>query len=128
MKQYVETEIKLDNGVKKKYTGRFLGFVTEEEYRLLIGNAEVTSRIETKTTKSLLKCCDTMNEKNWGLNGIRFVMVIRKSNSINILQKVLLVSDKLNYISEIKPDEKEVTFVTMRGDYVAMKEREGKAE
>jgi len=128
MKCHVETELKLDNGTQKKYVGRFLGFVTDAEYKQLIGNAEITSRIETKPTKDFMKCCTKANENNWGLNGVRFVLVVRKIDGVNVLKKLLVVSDKLNYEAETKPDKKEVMFVTTKGEYISVREKEANTE
>lgn len=128
MKKYVETEIKLDNGVKAKYVGRFLGFIHEEEYKKALGNPAITSRIECKPTKDLIKCCNKANEKNWGLGGIRFVMVVRKRDDKAVLNKVLVVSEKLNFITELRPDLKEVVFIASGGNQISMKESEAKSE
>lgn len=124
MKTVVETELNLYTGTRKSYIGRFLGFLREEEWAKTLGNPEITSRIETRPSQSLIACCKKVNENNWGLKGIRFVLSIKESGGKPAIIKFLLISDKLNYISEMKPDTREVVFVTMKGEHIFMKEKE----
>lgn len=128
MKRLIETELKTNTGVKVKYVGRFLGFIHEEDYKKVLGNSAITSRIESKPTKDLIKSCNKVNEKNWGLNGLRFIFAIRKRDEKAVLNKVLLISEKLNYISELRPEIKEVVFIAVSGNQIIVKESEAKAE
>jgi len=128
MRRLVETELKTDTGTKVKYVGRFLGFIHDEDYKKILGNPAITSRIESKPTKDLIKSCNKANESNWGLNGVRFVLVLRKRDEKAVLNKVLLVSEKLNYVSELRPEIKEVIFAATSGNQIIMRESEAKSE
>lgn len=95
-KKIIELTVELDNKEERKYTGRFLGFIKDDEFNALTQSKELAHKIESKETKSITSVCSAMDT----LNGQRLVMTIKKINDVNINgSKKLFVSEKLNYIS-----------------------------
>jgi len=94
-KKIIELTVELDNKEERKYTGRFLGFIKDDEFNALTQSKELAHKIESKETKSITSVCSAMDT----LNGQRLVMTIKKINDVNINGRKLFVSEKLNYIS-----------------------------
>ena len=101
------------------YTGRFLGFLRPNEYAKTIGNSAITSRMETKTTKSLFNVCHRMGN----LCSARFVLALKERDGKTVNKK-LLISEPMDFISEIKYAERSVTMHAVSGNEITLSESE----
>jgi hypothetical protein len=118
-KKTITTTINV-HGREVMYTGRFLGFLKAEEYLKAIGNAQITSRIESKESKNLIRGCAKLALL---LNGARFVLALSKRGE-KAVSKKLLISEPLDFVCQIKPESREVSFATMKGGTIVLKEHE----
>jgi hypothetical protein len=101
------------------YTGRFLGFLRPNEYAKTIGNPAITSRMETKNTKSLFNVCHRMGN----LCSARFVLALKERDGKTVNKK-LLISEPMDFISEIKYSERSVTMHAVSGNEITLSESE----
>jgi hypothetical protein len=104
------------------YIGRFLGFLKDDEYQKMVGNPIIASRIESKEGRSLLRTCSKLEDEGF-LHGVRFVIALRKRANKSAY-KNLLISERLSYISEVRPEEKQVEFCAASGNGITLIERE----
>lgn len=107
---------------RERYTGRFIGFIKEDELNKLLSNVRIIRKISASSAKDLTIACDIVNRHNWGLEGIRFVAVVNMKNNKELSNKKLFVSEKLNFISMLDPRTGEVHFVTNKGHHLIVKE------
>lgn len=117
-KRVVKTTINIQ-GVPVTYVGRFLGFLRPNEYAKTIGNSAITSRLETKNTKSLFNVCHRMGN----LCSARFVLALKERNG-KTLNKKLLISEPMDFISEIKYTDHSVTMHAVSGNEITLSESE----
>lgn len=96
------------DGTERKYTGRFLGFIKDDEFNALCHNKEVANRIECKETQSLM---DSIANRGH-LTGYRLVLVIKKVNDVNVKAKKLFISEKLDLVSAENGETKKVILRT----------------
>lgn len=80
---------------EQTYTGRFLGFIKDDEFNALCHSKELASKIECRETQSLMSSIANRVR----LNGYRIVLVVRKVNDVNVKDKKLYISEKLDLIS-----------------------------
>ena len=123
-KLFVEAEVRQEKSRDiNRYKGRFIGFLKDDEFNSLVQNSiGLGGRIETKETKELMKLAATLPN----LLGCRLVMTIRQKNGKEVYGKRLLVSGKLDYVSEVSPADKRVKFVTAAGGDFIVTEGEEK--
>jgi hypothetical protein len=117
-KRVVKTTIYIKE-VPVTYIGRFLGFLRPNEYAKTIGNPAITSRMETRNTKNLFNVCHRMGN----LNNARFVLALKEGNG-KTLNKKLLISEPMDFISEIKYVTKSVTMHAVSGNEITLSESE----
>jgi hypothetical protein len=86
------------DGKDVEYTGRFLGFIKDDEFNALTQHPdEVGTRLESKATQSLTKVAASKDK----LSGVRLIMAIKKVGTKTTFIKKLFVSDRLDFISEV---------------------------
>lgn len=101
-KSTVEVRVGKGGGEIKTYNGRFLGFLTDDEFNALVQNLEdVASRLECKETKPLLP----LARKTDVLPGTRFVIAVRKIDGEEVMTKHLFVSPRLDYITSVEGNQ-----------------------
>jgi len=103
-KKLIELTIELGDGDRRKYTGRFLGFIKDDEFNALAQNKELAHKIESKESKPLIEVCSATDD----LAGHRLVMTVKKINDINIKSKKLFVSNRLHYVHSVGTDDVEI--------------------
>jgi hypothetical protein len=100
-KKLIELTMEIGKNHKRKYTGRFLGFIKDDEFNALVQSSddskELAHKIESKETKPLIDICSSMDD----LVGHRLVMTIKKINDVNVPDKKLFVSEKLHYVHNV---------------------------
>jgi hypothetical protein len=83
-----------------EYTGRFLGFIKEDEFNALCqSTSEVSTKLESKATQDLIE----VSKKFDNMTGYRLVMTVKKVGDKSVLKKTLFVSEDLDIITEVKP-------------------------
>jgi hypothetical protein len=83
-----------------EYTGRFLGFIKEDEFNALCQSTpEVSTKLESKATQDLIE----VSKKFDNMTGYRLVMTVKKVGDKSVLKKTLFVSEDLDIITEVKP-------------------------
>jgi hypothetical protein len=89
-----------EDGKEKKYVGRFLGFIKDDEFNALVQNVEdVAARLESKATQPLLKVAAKFDE----INGYRLIMAVKRVNNETVIKKMLYVSEGLTLIDSVVP-------------------------
>jgi hypothetical protein len=87
----------------KRYCGRFLGLIADDEFNALIENIpDVAKRIYTVPTKSAV---DVMGNKH-NLAGHRLVMALKERGGIVVHGKKLFVSPRLRTAVEVDYSKK----------------------
>ena len=118
---------KLVDGKERKYNGRFLGFIKDDEFNALIQNTkEVAPRLESKATQPLMEIVSKFDN----MKGYRLVMTVRKIDKDDTLKKMLLVTEGLEMIDTVVPKTKnakndligQVTFQTADQDIIVVQE------
>lgn len=110
-KDHVKLTTKVD-GVDKVYSGRFVGFIKNDEFNALIQNIKkVSPRIESKATQSIIDIATKFDD----VSGHRFVMVVKKINSIMTIKKTLFISKPIDIISTVVPEAKDAVGNTTMG-------------
>jgi len=88
------------NGKEQKLTGRFLGFIKDDEFNALYRNAsDVSTKLESKATQPIMDVVPKFDN----MAGYRLVMTVRKVDEKSVIRKTLFVSEGLDMITEIKP-------------------------
>lgn len=88
----------LVKGKSMEYTGRFLGFIKDDEFNALTQTPdEVGTRIESKATQSITKVAVSKDK----LAGHRLVMAVKKVGTKAVFTKKLFISGRLDYISSV---------------------------
>ena len=103
-KKLIELKMEMGNGDQRKYTGRFLGFIKDDEFNALAQDKELAHKIGSKESKSLIDVCSATDD----LDGHRIVMTVKKINDINVKEKKLFVSDRLHYVHSVGADDVEI--------------------
>lgn len=107
-------------GDQRKYTGRFLGFITDDEFNALVQrddkSRELAHKIESKETKPLTSVCSALDD----VTDYRLVMTIKKINDVNVQGKKLFISEKLNYISNVGGET--ATIIASSGECIEIEE------
>jgi len=114
----------------KKYTGRFLGFIKDDEFNALMKNPDkVSTRLESKATQPIVEVASKFDD----VVGYRLVMTVKKIDGENILKKMLFISERIEIIDSVVPasdtgDEKKkvgkVTFRSANQEDVIVQEAE----
>jgi len=92
----------------KTYTGRFLGFMKDDEFNALVQNGDkVASRIETKATQDIMDTAIKFND----VSGHRLVMAVKEIDRATTNKK-LFVSARLNVCRLVDPANGKVTLTT----------------
>ena len=88
------------DGKEQTYTGRFLGFIKDDEFNALVQNAEkVATRLESKATQPLLDVASKFDT----MVGHRLVMTVRKIDDETCVKKVLYITEGLTVIDSVVP-------------------------
>lgn len=104
---------------ERKYTGRFLGFIKDDEFNALCHSKELANKIECKETQPLMGAI--INRSN--LSGYRLVLVVKKVNDTAVKDKRLFVSEKLDLISGENEKEKKVIITAENKNQIIVQER-----
>jgi len=106
-----------ENGKEKKYIGRFLGFIKDDEFNALVQNAEsVATRLESKATQPIMEIAKKFDD----LAGHRLIMTVKRVNDTTCLKKVLYISEGLTLIDSVSPAKDKVWNATKQGYDEAM--------
>lgn len=116
----VEMHVIVNKDDTQKYSGRFLGFIKDDEFNAICHSKELASKIECGETQSLMG--SIANRSN--LSGHRLVLVVKKVNDVVIKGKRLFISEKLDYISGEDEKERKVTFTGPDKSTIVMQEKE----
>jgi len=113
-----------DGNKDKKYEGRLLGLINDDEFNALARNSVVRGRCITKRTMplSVITECKKFDGID-GLNGLRLVVAVKKKDGVDCYKKILLVSEKLEYISYVREDGC-TAFAGKNNSWMTVEERE----
>ena len=85
-------------GKERKYVGRFLGFIKDDEFNALVQNSDkVSARLESKATQSIMEVAAKFSE----MIGHRLVMTVKKMDDINVKKKMLFITEGLEIIDSV---------------------------
>lgn len=85
---------------EQKLTGRFLGFIKEDEFNALCAKpSDVAGKLESKVTQPIVDVAAKFDN----MTGYRLVMTVRKVDEKSVIRKTLFVSEDLDMITEVKP-------------------------
>jgi len=115
-KKLINLTTTTDDDTDIKYTGRFLGFLKDDEFNALTQNKKVAHKIESRETKNFTDVCSVNDE----LEGKRLVMAIKKIDGKGIVGKKLFVTEKLDYITQVIGDE--ISVMTEDGTHMEIEE------
>jgi len=107
-----------------KYTGRFLGFIKDDEFNALVQNAEkVSSRIESKATQPIMEIISKYSD----MTGYRLTMAVKKIDDKHVDKKTLYISESLDMVDSVVPKSNEeplgkITFTTNSKDTIIVQE------
>ena len=112
-------------GKERKYTGRFLGFIKDDEFNALIQNADkVSTRLESKATQPIMEVATKFSE----MIGHRLVMTVKKVDDKDVLNKTLFITEGLEVIDSVVPgkdkENGKVTFKSCSEEIIEVKEIE----
>lgn len=97
--QLIELQTKVE-GKDTKFTGRFLGFIKDDEFNALIHNTEkVAARLESKATQPLMEIAAKFDD----VVGHRLIMVVKKLDGVNVIGKQLFITEGLTMIDSVVP-------------------------
>ena len=105
---------------ERKYIGRFLGFIKDDEFNAICQSKKAAGKIESKETKPLIEICQSCDD----LLGYRIIMVIKETDGKPVPAKKLFISEKLSFISSVSPTEKKAVFISEDGNNLVMREIE----
>jgi hypothetical protein len=111
---YAHTE-----GIDKEYNGRLLGFITGEEFNVLLKNKSLQSKFLTVEAVSV----DEIAKNYETLNGLRIVVAVKRVDDKDVL-KQLFVSEPLDTVSYYYPERKEIGFMTVDNNLLMMTQEE----
>jgi hypothetical protein len=123
-KQLINLSTKIA-GKEYTYTGRFLGFIKDDEFNALVQKpGEVSTRLESKGTQPIMDVVGKFST----ITGHRLVMTIKKVDDELINKKMLFISEGLDLIDSI-PAEKDkkngkVTFKSVNDETIEVQETE----
>ena len=89
-----------EDGKERKYIGRFLGFIKDDEFNALVQNTEqVSPRLESKATQSIMDVAAKFDN----MAGHRLVMTVKKVDGTSVLKKMLYITEGLTMIDSVSP-------------------------
>jgi hypothetical protein len=93
-----------EDGKGRKYIGRFLGFIKDDEFNALVQNTDqVATRLESKATLSIMEIAAMFDN----MAGHRLIMTVRKIDDKSVAKKTLYVTEGLTMINSVSPRTKE---------------------
>ena len=105
----------------RKYTGRFLGFIKDDEFNAMCDSKACAAKIESKETESLMDVClDRSGDKD--LSGLRIVLATKEIDGKTAKAKSLFISEKLKNIGFFETQSRRVTFLTKSNKRITMQE------
>jgi len=124
-------DLQLSVGEKEfKYTGRFLGFIKDDEFNALIQNADqVASKLESSISQPLMDIISKFDN----IIGHRLVMTVKKLDGQSVKNKTLLITDGLQIIDSVIPRKDKagedsvmgmVTFTSNKDETISVQEAE----
>jgi len=88
------------DGKERTYTGRFIGFIKDDEFNALVQNVDkVAARLESKASQDLMDVASRFDK----LVGHRFVMTVKKIDGESCLKKMLYITEGLTIIDSVVP-------------------------
>lgn len=113
-----------------KYTGRFLGFIKDDEFNALVQNSsEVATKLESKATQPIMEIVSKFDN----IIGHRLVMTVKKLDDQNVVKKTLLITEGLQIINSVVPRKEkdnedpvmgEVNFTSNKDETISVREAE----
>lgn len=115
----------IEDGKDLKYTGRFLGFITDSEFNALIQHSEkVATKLESKATQPIMEVAAKFSE----IIGHRLVMTVREVDNKSITKKMLFITGGLELIDSVVKGEGtvpgKVTFKSANDEIIEVQETE----
>lgn len=114
------TSVNLEN---RKYIGRFLGFVKDDEFNAICDSKACAAKIESKETIPLLDVC-LGHAGHKDLAGLRIVLATKEIDGKITKAKSLFVSEKLKNIGYFETRSRRVTFTTEDNGKIVMQEKQ----
>lgn len=113
------------DGKERKYVGRFLGFIKDDEFNALVQHTDqVSVRLESKATLSIMDAAAKFDN----MAGHRLIMTVRKINDENVEKKTLYITEGLTMIDSVFPgnliDPGKVTFQVGENENIVVQETE----
>jgi len=95
--QLIELSV-TEDGQERKYVGRFLGFIKDDEFNALIQKpSDVSPRLESKNTQDLMKVAAKFDN----MAGFRLIMAVKKVDNEAVVKKLLYVTRGLAMIDSV---------------------------
>lgn len=95
--QLIELSV-TEDGQERKYVGRFLGFIKDDEFNALIQKpSDVSPRLESKNTQDLMKVAAKFDN----MAGFRLIMAVKKVDNEAAVKKLLYVTRGLAMIDSV---------------------------
>ena len=89
-----------EDGQENKYTGRFLGFIKDDEFNALVQKTgDVSPRLESKNTQPLMEVAAKFDN----MAGYRLIMTIKKINDTTTVKRLLYITKSLTMIDSVSP-------------------------
>ena len=112
-------------GKERRYVGRFLGFIKDDEFNALVQNTdEVSTKLESKATQPIMEVVAKFDE----IVGHRLVMTVKKIDNENTKKKMLFITESLDIIDSVVPGKDKgngkVTFKSGSEEIIEIQETE----
>ena len=99
-KQQLIELVTTEDGQEKKYVGRFLGFIKDDEFNALVQKTgDVSPRLESKGTQPLMEVVTKFDN----MAGYRLIMAIKKIDGVATVKKLLYITKNLVMIDSVTP-------------------------
>lgn len=112
------------NGKDTIYTGRFLGFIKDDEFNALVQSTDnVAARLESKATLPIMDVAAKFDI----MTGHRLIMTVKKVNGASTVKKTLFITEPLLMIDSVSPSSSagkpgEVTFQAREDNSIVVRE------
>lgn len=107
-------------------TGRLLGLIKGEDLFPLLNNKTFQRKIFSKETLSISEVAKAIDDKDENVD-VRIVAVVKEIANKAISQRTLFVSDKLDFVSELK-NSTEIAINGQDDSYIFVEEVKGEKE
>ena len=110
-----------EDGFSTRYKGRCLGLLDSKQFTIITTHADIKRRFYSSSTVPIDNIIAYEKDNSENLEGKRLAIAVKERNHKDVVGKIVLVTEPIDYASTI---DRKCMSVCTKGSYIIVEEKE----